>query len=324
LPEFGRLGGVVTAAELDQAGFGRHQVRGLVRNEVLLPVRRGIYARAEQAARLSASQRGERALQLAAAVAASGPQAVGSHHDAAFVHGLALLDGPPGSVVTVSRPPDASGSHRSASGVRLHRVALPASQVTVVGGVPVTSVARTIVDLARTTPFRSGVVVADSALHIGKVSKPALESVIAACAHWPGIGRARRVAEFADRRSESPFESIARVAFRDGGLPPPQLQAWVGDDTGLIGRVDFLWRERRTVAEADGAIKYADLERARKQLRRDAALRQAGFEVVHFTWGELIAAPEQVVGEIRTAFRRARTLAAAERQQLAQPRYEVG
>ena len=177
---------------------------------------------------------------------------------------------------------------------------------------PVTSVARTVVDLARSSSFRSGVAVADSALHDKKTTDSELRAVVAGCSRWPGIGRARRVVEFSDARSESPFESIARVAFRDGGLPPPELQVWVGGDSlGVIGRADFLWREHRTIAEADGAVKYADPDRARKQLRRDADLREAGFEVVHFTWHELATAPHQVIDSVRAAFRRASVLRAA-------------
>ena len=71
-----------------------------------------------------------------------------------------------------------------------------------------------------------------------------------------------------------------------------------------IGRVDFLWEEHRTIAEADGAAKYADPGLARQQLRRDAELREAGFEVVHFTWRDLTVTPDKVVRSIRAAFRR--------------------
>ena len=303
----------MTAAELACAGFSGEQVRVLVRNDILRPVRRGIYAKAGRARQLAGSQLGERALRVAAAVTAAGPRAVGSHHDAALLHGLALLDKPPDDVIAISRPPDSPGSRRPMPGIKLYLAGLPASHVAVVAGVPVTTVSRTVVDLARTMPFRSGVVVADSALHSGRASKPELGAVIAACERWPGVSRARQVAEFADRLSESPFESIARVAFRDGGLPPPELQVWVGDDAGQIGRVDFLWRRHGTVAEADGALKYADPERARRQLRRDARLREAGFEVVHFTWAELMTAPEQVISSIRAAFRRAALLGSADR-----------
>lgn len=128
--------------------------------------------------------------------------------------------------------------------------------------------------------------------------------MVAACSRWPGIQRARRVAAFADARSESPLESIGRAAFDEHGLPRPDLQVWVGGDDLIIGRADFLWRGYRTIGEADGAIKYADPRRAVAQLRRDARLREAGFEVVHFTWNEILNAPGQVISSIRTAFRR--------------------
>jgi Protein of unknown function (DUF559) len=160
------------------------------------------------------------------------------------------------------------------------------------------------VDLSRTSSFTAGVVAADSALSSKLATKADLQSVITACARWPGIRMARRVMEFSDARSESVLESVARVAFHEHDLPPPDLQVWVGDDDEAIGRVDFLWREYRTIGEADGAVKYADPSRAVAQLRRDARLRRAGFEVVHFSWREIRKAPQQVTEEIQAAFRR--------------------
>lgn len=311
LPDLGRLAGLVTTAELVEAGVTGARIRTLVRHGVLVSLCRGVYAQAVPAARLAASQRGERALRLAAAVALVGPQSVGSHQDAAILHKLALLERPHADIVAVSRPPEVAGSRRPRSGIQLHIAALPRSQVTVRGGVPVTSVARTVIDLARSVPFRSGVVVADSALHGKQASKDELRAVLTTCARWPGIERARHVVDFSDARSESPFESIARVAFRDGGLPPPDLQVWVGGDGRVIGRADFLWPAHATIAEADGAIKYADPDRARLQLQRDAELREAGFEVVHFSWRELTNAPGQVIQSIRAAFRRAAALRSA-------------
>jgi hypothetical protein len=118
------------------------------------------------------------------------------------------------------------------------------------------------------------------------------------------VDRARRVVGFSTDLAESPFESIARVAFDEGGLPPPELQVWVGGEDRPIARVDFLWREHGTIAEADGALKYADPDRARQHLHRDADLRDAGFEVVHFSWRELTVSPAQVIGWINAAFAR--------------------
>jgi very-short-patch-repair endonuclease len=83
------------------------------------------------------------------------------------------------------------------------------------------------------------------------------------------------------------------------------LQAWVGDEEKVVGRVDFLWRAHATIGEADGAIKYSDPSRALAQLQRDTRLREAGFEVVHFTWDEIILVPGQVAASIRAAFGRA-------------------
>ena len=171
-------------------------------------------------------------------------------------------------------------------------------------GLPVTSLARTVVDLARASSYPAGVVAADSALRARQVSKAELDLCITHCAGWPGIQNARRVAAFADARAESVLESISRVAFHDHGLPPPELQAWVGGTDEVIGRADFLWGDFRTVGEADGAIKYADPARAMAQLDRDARLREAGFEVVHFTWQQITRAPGQVVASIKVAFRR--------------------
>jgi hypothetical protein len=171
-------------------------------------------------------------------------------------------------------------------------------------GVPLTSVPRTIIDLARTLPFAEGVAAADSALHTGLTSKTALGAMIADCPRWPGLQRARKVTAFSDARSESVLESLSRAVFHQFGLPPPDLQVWVGNDDEVIGRADFLWRRYNTIGEADGAAKYQTPARARAQLERDARLRAAGYEVVHFTWAQITRVPAQVVDSVRLAFTR--------------------
>jgi very-short-patch-repair endonuclease len=302
----------VTTAELVGAGITKARIRLLVRRKVLIPVARGIYAQAAAVERLDwAGAHQERFLRLAAALVTLGPQATGSHHDAALVHGMALLERVPADIA-ISRPIGSGGSRTGSIGIRMHTTWLPEGHVVASKAMRITSPARTVVDLARTVSFRSGVVTADSALNAGLTSKAELNSLIKVCARWPGIERARQVVDFSDRRSESPFESIARVAFRDGGLPKPELQVEVGGYE-YIGRADFFWPRFRTIAEADGALKYADPDRAREQLRRDARLREAGFEVVHFTWRELIVTPDRVVNAIWSAFRRGAVLRAAER-----------
>jgi hypothetical protein len=294
---------VVTREQLTSAGLSSDKVRRLIRQGRLVTVRRGVYATADPAARDDRQQ--ELLIRVAAAIAAGGARAIGSHQSAALLHGLDLVGKQPGDLVHLTRTARDRGGHSGRVGTRIHLAELPATHLTVMRGVPVTSVARTVVDLARAGSFADGVVAADSALRVGKVTVAEIEAVILECERWPGVRRARRVLEFSDGRAESALESIGRVAFHEHGLPPPELQVWVGaGDLGMIGRADYLWPRHRTIAEADGAVKYAEPARAISQLSRDARLRDAGFEVVHFTWQEITMAPRQVVDRIRAAFAR--------------------
>jgi len=307
MSDLSRLSGVMTTAELAAAGVSRGQLRRLVRRGAWRRLAHGVFAPADAVAAEAGDPAGKHAVQVAAALAVSGSEAVASHHSAAAIHGLELLGRRPGETVTLTRPPGSTGGRTGGPGIRLRIAALPAGHVVNRRGLPITSAARTVVDLARASSFQSGVVAADSALRSRQASKADLDLCITTCARWPGIQNARRVVAFADARAESVLESISRVAFDDLGLPPPDLQAWVGGEDEIIGRADFLWRAYRTVGEADGALKYADPARAMAQLERDARLRAAGFEVVHFTWRDITRTPEQVAAALKTAFRRGAT-----------------
>ncbi len=248
---------------------------------------------------------GDQLLKIAAAAAVTGQAAVVSHQSAAALHRIDLL-GPRYPLVALTCPPQRGW--RSRPGIRLHAVTLPAAHVTAEVGILVTTPARTVIDLARTLDFRAGVVAADSALHRQLTTRDELRSVLAACPLRSGLCRAADIVEFADGLTESPLESIARVTFRDCKLPPPALQVWLGGTTEPAARVDFYWRKYRTIAEADGALKYNDPLRASNQLRRDSILRADGFEVVHFGWGDITERPAFVVASIETAFRRSTIL----------------
>jgi hypothetical protein len=248
-------------------------------------------------------------VRVASAIVATKADWAASHYSAAIMHGLDLLGRRPGKVVTVTTANRGSGNRSTYANVRIHIAKLPPAHLATRFGVPCTSVARTVVDLARCSPFIQGVVVADSALHAGKTTRRELDDVLVQCARWPGIQNARRVVEFSDQRAESVLESAARVIFHEHGLAPPDLQAWVGGEQDRrIGRVDFFWAEHRTIAEADGQEKYKDKGLAVRQLQRDTRLRDAGFEVVHFTWAEIFYEPERVIARILAAFDRAARL----------------
>ena len=178
---------------------------------------------------------------------------------------------------------------------------LPAEHVTRLFGIRVTTVSRTVVDLARTSPFKAAVVAADSALRADRTTKAELASVCAECSQWPGVRQAQQVVAFSDRRAESALESCARVVFHELGLEPPDLQVTIRGE-GFAYRVDFCWARHRTIAEADGLAKLASRNDILAQFRRDRLLRDAGYKVVHFTWRELFETPEAVVARVRAAF----------------------
>ncbi len=237
------------------------------------------------------------------------PDLVASHESAAYLHGIDLLL-PTGAAVpriTLTRRPKECG-YSQIAGALIRFAMLPDSHVTSVLGVPVTTVARTVMDIARTTGFMEGVVAADSALHSHAVIKVEFAVVLEDCAQWPGTIRARQVLDFADSRSESALESVARVRFAQFRIPPPGLQVNIRGAWGFIGRADFCWDEYRTIAEADGALKYEDKgrERARAQLARDEKFHDAGWGTFHFTWREIYHEPAPTIERLRRTFDRNR------------------
>jgi hypothetical protein len=294
---------IVSTDELLARGNSPRQIQTLVQRGVLVRLARGVYATADFAARMQAAPAGEALVRAAAALATSGPGPVISHQTAAQVHNLDLLEDP-SPRVTLTRPRGGPGSKSGKRDVYVHTAGIPAGDVGWCFGVPVTTVPRTVIDLARTLDFRSGLVVADSALHQLRTSKKELRAVLAACRQWPGSLRAAEVVEFADGLAESALESLARVVFRDLGLPAPELQVEIwNEDRHLIGRVDFLWRQFRTIAEVDGALKYDDRSRARAQLRRDKLLRAEDYQVEHFTWRDIVYGQDEVGRSLLASFR---------------------
>jgi hypothetical protein len=305
---FARNGGVLTVAELRALGFSRNKLRRLIEDGVLVPKRAGVYAVSDYAAKHQGETACLHALELAAVLVRLEGDYVGSHETAAIIHGLHLLHTPPQNVITLTHPRRGRGTRASRYGVRVHAADLPDRDVVKRFNVPVTSVARTVADLARQGAFQEGVVVADWALHAHLTTRAELNAAITGCVGWPGLRGARRAIAFSDERSESVLESLARVIMHEAGLPSPDLQVELHDDYGaLIARVDFLWPRYRTAGEADGAVKYEKYGlTARQQLDRDKKVRAAGYDLVHFDWQGIVYETDRVIGEFWASFRRGR------------------
>ena len=290
--------GVISRRQAREAGCAEADVRWLVRSGRWVPLRRGVYA---DAARLA--EVGKAPAQAAAAWLAVGRRGVVSHRTAAVLHGLSIL-GPAGPAhLTV---PPGNLRPRRTPDLRLAVAALPVHHLTSVGGLPVTSVARTVLDLARSLPFRPAIVVADSALRHARTDPAELQGVLRDCWVWPGVRRAARVVDFAADGSDSPLESLCRALFHRAGLPAPEQQALVVDPRdGWFARVDFRWERHRTVVEADGRLKYVDPTDLWAEKLRQERIEELGHTVVRVTWSQVTRHPEETVARVLRAFARA-------------------
>ncbi|HVT70079.1 MAG TPA: DUF559 domain-containing protein [Trebonia sp.] len=289
----------MAASRWNAIGVAPHLLRSLTSSGDMVRMRQGVYATRNAVAWAGTDATRLHVLRVLAARATVGRHAVASYHSAALLHRLHLLKSLPGTV-TLTLPPDRPWNRARPADVVFHSAELPAGHLTKLYNLPVTTAARTVVDLARTLPFTDAVVVADSALHQDKTTKAELSEILGTCSRWPGVKQARRVVEFADERAESPLESAARVVFDSCGLDPPELQAGIFTPNGAF-RVDFLWPAHRVIAEADGLMKYNNRRDYIKQLERDRHLQDAGYKVVHFTWKELFDTAHVVIGRIRRA-----------------------
>lgn len=298
--------GPFTRAQAIAAGYSAARIRRLLADGTWVVVRHGVYLLASVLTAAADDPERRHALEVSALLLAMGRDAVGAGSSAARILGLDTLGGP-GELVVLVDGQVMRGERRDGYVVR--RAALPAGHRTTRLGVPITSAARTVVDLAREWPLVDAVVVADSALRTARTTPAELHAVLADCAGWPGTQRATRAVDLADPNCESPLESISRVAMHTEGVPAPRTQAVISDGNGPFARVDFLWDGERVIGEADGLAKYEpdgrrsvrDIIRAEK--RREERLADAGYEVVRWGW-EDAQNPRRLARRLRAALAR--------------------
>lgn len=212
---------------------------------------------------------------------------------ATAVHGLPTVSELPPEVHLIS----SRGRSGSRDGVTIHRLPLETTDVVLLPNRPgaepadrhlrVTSPVRTWVDIARTSTLADGLAVGDRGLRSGLFTLPAL---IEAADLVQGRGRRRvhTAAELVHAGRETPLESWSAACFHEWGLPQPQVQVSIEDHSGrFVGRVDFLWDEFGVIGEADGALKYDDRGANYAEKRREDWLRELGFRVIRWGWGDL-------------------------------------
>lgn len=242
---------------------------------------------------------------LRAAVLTAGNGAVASHRSAAALWRLPGFDAGPVDVTRLR------GRSRTARLGTLHETRyLPPGHVTAVDGIPVTSPARTLLDLCGILhPERAERVVAN-ALAMKIVTAARLDIVLAEAGKRgrSGSGLLRRLVDERDDGQpplESELESLLVTVLGAAGLPAPDRQVCLGNETRLIGRVDFAYRHARLVLEADSRRHHSSWLDAEADRRRDAALMATGWYVLRVTWNQLVHRPDEVTAAVRGALERA-------------------
>lgn len=291
LPELARLAakqdGLVTRADALSFGLPPATLGYWVRFGKLHAVHRGVYL-------LAGAQMTPRAHARAALLALRSPAAAASHETAAGVHGIGVLALRGPAHVTVG-----PGVHRQARrGLLLHRAKLVQGDVVDLGGLRVTTVPRTLQDLLTGVNRLSAVWACEAASRASLVTDRDLDALVLRCAGRPHAARGRRWRALVDPRSESPLESATRLVLHDAGLPAPEPQHVVRSPDGHpVARLDLAWPAARLAVEADGKEPHGRPRPIYTDRWRANAL--IGWQLVRFTWYDVLHRPAYVVATVR-------------------------
>ena len=183
-----------------------------------------------------------------------------------------------------------------------HVKLLPESEVMTLGGLPVTTVGRTFVDLAARLSRPHLFALGDAILHGQLATSDDLAVVLEIHRGRRGVARARALLPQLDARAESPMESLTRLLLLDAGLPRPQVNVNLFGPLGeFLGRVDLLLEEAGVVIEFEGDHHRTDRAQFAHDLRRASRLAAAGYVVLRFTASDVLGRPEFVVATVRDA-----------------------
>ncbi|MGI9629133.1 MAG: endonuclease domain-containing protein [Longimicrobiales bacterium] len=227
-----------------------------------------------------------------AAVLACGDGAALSHRTAGTLWELVRPRREAG-LIDVSAPRTVRGpSH----GVRLHRVSrLDPDQVVSKFGLPLTSISRTLVDLAATVELAELEQALARAERRDTLTRGDIESQLTQQPGRPGNGVLAALLALTSGPSltRSEAEALLLSLLRKGDLPRPETNAII---EGF--EVDFLWRGQRLVVEIDGYVYHRGRNAFESDRQRDAKLTAAGLRVMRVTWRQLTQKPEAVLARV--------------------------
>lgn len=271
--------GVVAIWQLLELGLGRGAIKYQVASGRLHQLYRGVYAVGHTALSLEG--------RLLAAVYSAGRNAVLSHRSAALLWAL-LKDSSP--IIHVTTP---DRGRASKNGVRVHRVRLlQPADVAVVDNIPVTSIARTIFDVAASETPRQLRYSLDQAERLRLLDVRAFE-------RFRGRPGSRRLmaalAAMTEPANTNPGIERLFIEICDaGGIPRPEMNV-------LVERylVDAVWREHKVIVELDSRAHHMTTRAFEEDRERDDVLQLAEYRVIRLTWRRLTEEPERVIARLR-------------------------
>ncbi|MGY1837460.1 hypothetical protein ACI79P_20430 [Blastococcus sp. SYSU DS0510] len=293
--------GILPTSELTAAGVTRAEIAGAVRSGTWTRLRPGILISTADLAEVERTGRRPGLDALAVTTHLARPSAVLSGATAAWIWGLPR----PRSATPVVELTDPHRWRRG-QGWLMTRAALPEDEVAVRGAYPVTTVARTLVDVARAWFEVHAVAATDAALLRGLTTRAELQRVLDRQSCVPGIPRAVRAVRLADGRAESWLETFGRLTFAALGLPPfvPQVELWVGGR--LVKVVDGWYPEAALAVEFDGRVKYerpafgrSPAEELWREKRDEDLLRSLGVGFVRVAAADLSSGRRALEQQVR-------------------------
>jgi predicted transcriptional regulator of viral defense system len=282
--------GVVTHRQLLALEFSRREVQGMAGGGWLHRVHHGVYA----VGRRSLSRKGR----WMAGVLACGPSALLSHRCAAALHGIHRA-APTTTEVTV--PADRA---RAIGGIRTYRCRWLEPQDRTVEGVPCTSVALTLLDLAAVAGRRPTERACDEAEVQRLVDLQQLEELLERARGRRGAATLRAVLvehAIGTTLTRSELEERTLALCRRAKLPVPAVNADVAGASGRVYTVDFLWPAQRVILETDGHAYHRTRSAVERDRRKEADLVTARHLVLRETWLAVEREPDRMARMLRVA-----------------------
>ncbi|HEV7750698.1 MAG TPA: DUF559 domain-containing protein [Baekduia sp.] len=232
-----------------------------------------------------------------AAVLACGKPAALARRSASVAWGMLRADGRRFDVVAPGRSGGRVGCPKTLDLRRTRRLA--PEDVTVLRGVPITTVGRTLVDLAGCVAPR----VLQRAVHEAEVARLLdVDAVIATIERNPGRRGTRALRAALAVSAPDPANSAIANAFLalcvDQGLPSPRLGVHV-DGGDRLYEVDALFPSERLIVELDGRQIHTTARNFQTDRRRDSVLAARDYQTLRYTWQRLHDEPRAVAAELR-------------------------